>query len=389
MGIGSINHGSASDYIDSIAASYAPSASLLDGAPSTANAYSRYQWSMRQLLEGDGYTSHFSDAPDDVIVAVIGQWPGHQNHPNLVNRYVGGFNLVEGGTNTSATWDGNAATASNSHDQAVASIIAAEHGATGMAGVFHRAKILPIRASFQTLGQAIDLAVANGAKVIHIAGFVVANYNEGFLSWLDDLWPNYPLYPAFKDGAHRAGNLPAMLDARRAIADAAEAKVLITTVIANKVGCPTWTLTSCMPETIVAGPSNVLGEISPHSSFSYAFDVFAPGGDRRAMSASVSYPSNVVVGDATANGDDPMVCVGPDKYSFLTLGSAAGPHVAGACAIIKSYLPNATVEEARRLIQKSSNTPTPTLNILQACGGILSLKRLRSLLHEEARCRQP
>lgn len=380
MTFGSLNHGSKADYIENVSASYSPSAGLIDGAPTTAAALSRYQWGMRQMLEGESYQSLFYDAPEDVVVAVVGHWPGHQGHPDLIDRYVAGFNLVEGGTNTSTTWDGNPATASTSHDQAVASIIAAEHNATGMSGVFHRARIMPIRASFQTLAQAINTAVSHGARVIHIAGYVTADYDEQFFSFLDDLYPTYPLYPAFRSDANRLAKLPAMQAARQAVRDATEAGVLVTTVVGNWSGVPMWTFMSQMAETLVAGPTNVLGEIPPHSSMSYAFDAFCPGGDRRPYSSGLSLPAGVIEGDATANADDILCAIGPDKYSFLTLGSAAGPHLAGAAAIIKSYLPGATAEVARRLIQRASKDAAPNLNILQATGGVLSLKLLRALL---------
>lgn len=380
MTLGSLNHGSKSDYIANVSQTYNPSPSLIDGAPATGAALSRYQWGMRQLLEGESYQSLFYDAPLDIIVAVIGHWPGHQGHPDLIDRYVAGFNFVEGGTNTSTTWDGNSATASTSHDQAVASIIAAEHNATGMSGVFHRARIMPIRASFQTLGRAIDTAVANGAKVIHIAGYVTDDYDEHFFSFLDDLYPSYPLYPSFRSDANRAAKLPAMQSARQAVRDATEAGVTVTTVVGNWSGVPMFTFMSQMAETIVAGPTNVLGEISPHSSMSYAFDVFCPGGDRRPYSSGLTLPSNVLQGGDTANADDILCAIGPDKYTFLTLGSAAGPHLAAAVAIIKSYMPDATTEVVRRLIQKASKPATPNLNLLQATGGVLSLKLLRALL---------
>lgn len=210
---GTKNYTNEADYVACTSA-YSAAPTNLDGTPSTADALSRYQWNMRSLLEGESYASLFSDAPNDVIVAVIGEWPGHQNHPDLVNVYLTGINTIEGGTVTSPSWDGLDPTRGNAHDQCAAGIIAAEHNSQGMAGVFHRAKILPIRSSWQGLPIAINAAVANGAKVIHIAGYAIHDYDSGGVSQSKNQMfleqPGGMVRPAYSDSTYRNGLLPTM-----------------------------------------------------------------------------------------------------------------------------------------------------------------------------------
>lgn len=96
---------------------------------------------------------------------------------------------------------------------------------------------------------------------------------------------------------------------------------------------------------------------------------------RRSTNLDIDIPSDIF-----SNADDPLCAAGVDEYSFGTLTSFAAPHVVGAAAIIKSYLPGTNTREARLLLWDASVAPTPNLNPLQAIGGVLSLKKLRQLL---------
>lgn len=373
---GQQNYTTSAEYISCVSPSYAPAMSAIDSTPSTADAYSRYQWAMRAVLEGEQYQSLFSDAPADVTVAVIDRWPGHANHPDLVNVYLTGINLIEGGTNTSGVWDGEMATSSNLHGQCAASIIAAEHNSFGMAGVFHRARILPIRSSLDTLASAILVAVANGAKVIHIAGYEATSTQFFYL------YPeNYgATYPAFNTYAVRDYYVALLGGIRTAIEQADEAGVIVTMGIGNRDGKINTYFIGSRPEPIVVGATNIKDEVSPFNSMSYRYDVFAPGGDRRTSSTPVNVGPDAVSAQPLSNADDVMCALGPNKYSFLSGGSAAGPHVAGAAAIFKSYRPAGTVTEFRRILRQSVRPVTPNLNVIQSDAGLLSLKKLRGNL---------
>lgn len=375
---GSRNWPDATSYLSGVEITpYSVPLALMDGAAPTPNAYSRYQWALRQLLEGENYSSLFSDAPRDVKVAVIDEWPGHNGHPDLVNKYETGINTIEGGTNTTTVWDGTAG--GNLHGQTVASIIAAEHKSTGMAGAFHRARIIPVRASLDSLPCAILSAAAAGAEVISIAGYATGGeFDRGFYPFPDSYEPLY--YPSLFDEPARAYYVPKMLAVRSAIEYVTGNGVVVISVIANKCGKISTNFVSCCKETITAGATNILGEISPHNSTSFNFDVFAPGGDRRPLTTTINLPADILAPDASANADDPLVAIGPNKYSFLTLGSASGPHVAAAAAIVKSYAPSMSPDSVRRILRASTNPPKPNLVLNQFCGGVLSLKKLRALL---------
>lgn len=368
---------------------YNPAFSLLDGAASTADAYSRFQWNMRQVLEGEQYTTLFSDAPRDVKVAVIDQYPGSQGHPDLVNRYETGINLVEGGTNTNPpSWDGTAL--GTSHGQCVASVIAAEHNSIGVAGVFARARIIPIRASVSTLPAAIDAAVAAGAEVIHIAGFATAfQYEDYFVYPNYDAWPPtyWPLRWMMKDVATaiiEKGHMVAIRDAiERAVWDH---NVVISTVVGNWSGADATVLMPSIHETIAAGATNVLGEPSPFNTNNYYTTLLAPGGDRRVGGNGTpadGWPPDFWGPTYGTNVDDILCASGPTKYRWGSGGSFAGPHLAAAAAIIKSYIPNATAQDVRRLLVRSRQPIMLNLHMMQSTGGMLSLKRLKAAILAE------
>jgi len=85
----------------------------------------------------------------------------------------------------------------------------------------------------------------------------------------------------------------------------------------------------------------------------------------------------LIVFPPNADYDDPIVAIGAADYSFLTLGSAAMPHVAGAVAMIKSYLPDASIEEVRAILRDSSIPLTPSDSLMEGLGGRISLPLIR------------
>jgi subtilisin family serine protease len=377
----------AAEFVDCVSADYAPTAAMIDGVPPTSNPLSRYQWNLRQILEGESYGSVLGDAPRDVKIAVIDRYPGSQGHPDLVNRYETGINTVEGGTNANPPiWDGKAATGSNAHGQCIASIIASEHGSSGLAGVFHRARIIPVRASFDTLETAIDLAVAAGAEVIHIAGYHIDQPFQNYAMFPDLGLPSaHPLRWMMRDAQTAAYERARLIAIRGAIERAVwDHNVVITTVVANWDGRITTYMPAQIHETIVSGAVNVLGEPSPFNSTSHTFTLLAPGGDRRAH-PWLPHAGNWISEGVYAGQDDVPCAIGPDRYTWGTGGSFSGPHIAAAAAVVKSYLPDATAQDVRRLLVRGSQPLTLTnLHLLSANPGkMLSLKRLRAAIAAE------
>jgi subtilisin family serine protease len=157
---------------------------------------------------------------------------------------------------------------------------------------------------------------------------------------------------------------------------------VITQGIGNRTGGFTSNWIASRPQVIAIGATNIHNEVSPFNSLSFRYEVFAPGGDRRPADAKVSMGGDVVSDAPNSNPDDVMCALGKDRYSFMSGGSAAAPQVAAAAAIVKSYLPAATPAQVRRLITGSTRPSTPTLNVIQSTGGVLSLKALRGHIAE-------
>ena len=380
---------SAANFAACISPTYNPAMSLIDNTPMTGDYYARFQWNMRQILENTPYNDLFSDAPRDVIVAVIDTYPGSKGHPDLVDSYLTGINLVEGGTNADAPTN-ETNPMGNAHGQCVASIIASKHNTIGTAGVFHRAKILPIRASVGTLAAAIDAAVDAGAEVIHIAGFHTTYSMEDYFLYPNYTnWPPdvYPLRWTMKDDATAAIERGRAKAIRDAIEDASwNHNVIISTVIGNWTGADATVLMPSIHETVASSAVNVLGEPSPFNTNNYYTTILAPGGDRREKYFTLpsgSYGTDIYGPDVNSNPDDILCAVGSARYSWGSGGSFAGPHTAAAAAIIKSYLPNARPDDVRRLLTRSMQPIMNNLHMTSSVGGMLSLKRLKTAILAE------
>lgn len=383
-------------FVECVADPYTPLVSDIDGALSTTDPLSRYQWSLRMALEGVPYGDLFADAPRDVKVAVIDIWSGHQGHPDLVNVYEPGINTIEGGTNTNPpVWDGKGGTASTSHGQCAASLIAAAHNGIGMAGMFHRARIIPVRASPGTLAAAINAARFQGAEVIHIAGVSLMtndDLDKIEYAWPDVPWSSYgtpqaahPLHPMYKNPTVARAMVERFKAIDDAINDATEAGVIISAPLSNWNGRTSTLYWASNKNVLTTGAVNALGEVSPFNVSTYGTVLLAGGGERREANITFPVPSNILPAtDAASNFDDVLCAIGPDKYSFSSGGSFAAPQGAAAAAIIKSYLPDAKAYDVMRLL-KTTLQPLPreNLHLMNSVGGMLSLKRLRAAIDAE------
>ncbi|XAI96528.1 hypothetical protein [Microcystis phage Mae-JY35] len=378
-------------FVECVADAYNPQVADIDGALSTSDPLSRYQWSLRMALEGVPYDDLFADAPRDVKVAVIDIYAGHQGHPDLVGVYEPGINTIEGGTNTNPpVWDGKPGTNSTSHGQCAASLIAAEHNGIGMAGMFHRARIIPVRASPGTLAAAINAARFQGAEVIHIAGvslMTLDDVDKIEYAWPDVPWSglSVPLHPMYQNPTVARAMVERFKAIDDAINDATEAGVIISAPLANWNGRTATLYWASNKNVLTTGAVNALGEVSPFNASIYGTVLLAGGGERRDTSLTVPVPNSVMPADGpTSNFDDVLCAIGPDKYSFASGGSFAAPQGAAAAAIIKSYLPDAKAYDVMRLL-KATLQPLPreNLHLMNSVGGMLSLKRLREAIAAE------
>lgn len=382
-----------------ISPDYNPSAALTNSTPMTTDPLAPWQWAMRDVLEGVPYETLFSDMPRDVKVAVLDMYPGHSNHPDLINRYETGINLVELDANGDPTTDTNEPNPTvleglNDHGKCVAGIIAAEHdNGIGMAGVCERCKIIPVRVSVNTIAEGIRLAAEAGAEVIHIAGwegtppgatYPYQDYNDFVL--YPELSPttSYPVRWSLRDTTTMAHEIQLLQGIRQAMFNAIwEHNVIFSTVVGNQNGYGVQSIFASMPEAIATLATNLKGEVSPFNNNSYSATVLAPGGDRRHWpnATYTDYPSALgVIGywDSSNNGDDILCTVGNNHYTPWSGGSFAGPHTAGAIGVIKSYLPDATNQDVRRILWNARQPIAENFHPLTASiNGRLSLKRIK------------
>lgn len=343
---------------------------ILVSYPITIDPLSKYQWGLRMMLDGVSYQEVQGDAPRDVIVAVIDRGV-HMNHPDLDSKGVDGWNFIDNSASLREQYDGKSPNCSIAHGQCSASIIAAEtNNGEGIAGVFARAYIMPLQTDLNHMADAIEFAVDHDADVILIAG------GGGEI-----LWPMYEtneLRP--REGLYTSDNLCVIRDIKQALGKAYDANVPVVVGVGNTARFAV-TLLAEDYRTIAVAPHNILGEVSVNTSFSYAFELFAPGGSRKMMTnideISVEFPQDLIVFHPRADYDDPVCAIGSDGYSFLTLGSGAVPHVAGAIAMIKSYLPDATVEDVREILRQGQVPLTPSGSVLEGLAGRISLRRIR------------
>lgn len=340
--------------------------------PLTTDEYSHLQWGLRRMLDGQSYDATFGDAPRDVTVAVIERSIGEAGHPDLVGTFLPGWDFAD---DDSDPYDPSNP---NMHGQCVASMLAAPHNGIGLAGAFHRARVLPIRADFWSLHEAIEYASEN-ADVIQLSG---GNLGSGNPS-------GEPMFP-FGQAAITAPfktlrkiNTPEIMAQLTNIRLAIEAsEIPIVTGESNRLMMNSPNFLAMRPEVIVAGPVNIHDEIPGNSTYSFRFDVLAPGGSRAdhpfpssvtSLFRSTAFPDRLRVVHRTSDYDD-ILCAWGRGYSFLTLGSSAVPYVTAAVAAIRSYRPDLTTEEIRRILKTSGNPVTPTDNLMDATADILSYR---------------
>jgi subtilisin family serine protease len=353
---------------------YVPVNVVLSETQLTKDPLSKYQWGLKMMLDGATYQEIQGDAHRDVVVAVIDRGV-HMDHPDLRNKRRGGWNFIDGTDRLQVEYDARPPNGSIAHGECAASIIAAEvDNNVGIAGVFSRAYIMPLQSNGH-IAEAVSYAIDHNADVILIAGG--AGNDDG--EWLFPMYQNpNPLPP---ETGYSPRNLKKMAALRDALQKAYEKNIPVITGVGNTKSFG-MTFVADDHTTIAAAPHNVFGQVSVHTSFSYSFEVFAPGGSRKKIEnlseLARYFPEGLKVFSPTADFDDPLCAIGTDNsYSFLTLGSGAMPNVAGAVAMIKSYLPDITVEEVRQILRKSSISLKPGGSLLEGLGGRLSLRLLR------------
>ncbi|MBT2747815.1 MULTISPECIES: S8 family serine peptidase [unclassified Lysobacter] len=319
------------------------------------------QWNLADSATGiQAPTAWDSSTGTGVVVAVIDS--GIYSHTDLNGNILPGYDFISSltglsdadcktmgklsGCGSPEDGDGRDAnpidTSKVGHGTHVSGIIGAlTNNATGIAGVAHGAKILPIRVlGKQSAGKESDIydaiVWASGGSV---AG-VPANAN-----------------PAKVINLSLAGALPALCNDSPGWTSAINAAVANGSTVVASAGNKKEEVTTVTP----AGCNNVIsvaasdknGALASYSASGATLDLTAPGG------ASGEF--------GTSAADAITSTVASDRYGLAVGTSMAAPHVAGVAALILSAAPTKTPAQVEQIL-KSSARPIPLTQCATGCG---------------------
>ena len=315
------------------------------------------QWSLYEPTAGiNAEAAWTSTTGTGVVVAVVDT--GYRPHADLAANIVGGHDFIStaavgndgDGRDASALdpGDGNAAGACGTgsaasynswHGTHVAGTIAAlTNNATGVAGIAHGAKVLPVRVLGKCGGYTSDIADgviwASGGSV---AG-VPANANPARVINLS------------LGGSGTCGTtMQAAVNTARG-----RGAVIVVAAGNSNASANSATPANCHGVTTVASVGRT-GARAYYSNTGTVVDVAAPGGDTRA-----GYTGGIL---STLNTGSNMI--GTDSYAWYQGTSMATPHVAGVAALIISRNPSLTVEQVEALLRSSVR---PFVATCSGCG---------------------
>lgn len=235
---------------------------------------------------------------DDITVAVI-DTGAIGNHPDLVNKLVGGYNAIDGSSNTEDS-------VLIPHGTHVSGIAAADtNNGTGIAGVSWGANIMPVKV-LNVLGGGNETDIANGVIWSADNGAEIGNMSLGV--------PDGIAY--FEDACAYAHDLG----------------MLIVAASGNTPGAPIgW---PAAWDTVVAvGATDNRDELADFTTTGPEMSVSAPGVDVY----------------STYGG-----WLGGD-YEYQSGTSMASPHVAGAAALVWSANPDLTNDEVWSILEESAD----------------------------------
>lgn len=311
---------------------YMPLYSPLASAPSD-RLYSQQwnlepsQYSVKALA---GWNSLQQGPGQNVVVAIIDQGC-YLDHPDLLNA----FSTPPGASfdyNSSSglDMDGGLASPTVSHGTQVAGIIAARYNGIGIAGLASQCRIMPLRiVNWQPseVGDAIDYAANNGAKVINMSF-------GGYAATGDFL--NDPLVNLAIDAAFAGDN--------------SNTNRVVICAATHNTGQPQLYYPAAHKKVMACGASNRMGfratTQSWGSNYGNGISVVAPGIEIRTT-------SNRLTGDDTLNPEDP-------EYKLYSLSfdrtSAAVAHVAALAALLigKCAALGSDPQEVRNIIERTA-----------------------------------
>jgi serine protease len=298
------------------------------------------------------------------IVAVIDT--GKTNHPDLIGRWVGGYDFItsrttandRNGRDSDATDPGDAAFCfpynypNSWHGTHVAGTIGATtNNGVGVAGVNWNARILPVRVLGKCGGSTADIIDAiRWSAGMSVAG-VPANTNPAKVI-------NMSLGGSLEAGQTCATNDIATQNAINDVT-ARGASVVVAAGNSNK-DTKTYTPASCN-NTITVAALNRSNNRAYYSNFGPDIDVAAPGGDTQTdTNGNGSKDDGVLSTLKNSNGSSYI-------YQYYQGTSMATPHVAGLVSLMLARNPSLTPAQILSKL-KSTATPLLTSQCPEGCG---------------------
>ncbi len=305
-------------------------------------------WGLNNTGQAGGIPDADIDLPEardietgskDVVVAVIDTGVNY-NHPDLQDNmwrnpnYEYGYDFVDEDPDPMDD---------NGHGTAVAGIIGAVgDNSIGVVGVSPKVSIMSLK-SFNSEGngsisdvvQAVEYAIANGAKVINASfGQRLNNLDSQVLKAAIDSTQNNGVLLIAAAGNNGSNNViikhyPASYD---------------------------------HPNIISVAAANNKDELSGFSNFGANVDLGAPGGNNSPKSNTLIYPREGDIYSTGLNND----------YGWDTGTSMATAYVTGAAALLLAQDPNRTFVQLKDILMNATN-PLPSLNGKTVTGGRLNV----------------
>jgi subtilisin family serine protease len=282
----------------------------------------RDQWYLHNIGQGGGIAGldinilpawEITTGSTDIIVAVIDE--GVDPHESFYEgQLIKGFNASDKSNN-------GLPQNSDSHGQAVAGIIAANHSAYGIRGVAPNVRIMSVRiegASVSDQAAAIDTAWVRGADII--------NLSWGWSGHFDNI--AQALQRAMSNGRNGKGTL-------------------VVKSAGNTYGGEV-SFPGNLPGVLTVGAVTNLNRPARYTPASDRVDLVAPSGDRRNKNAL-----NII----TIDRHEPYGYVSDGRYYYNFDGtSAAAPQVSGVAALIFSLNPELTIEQVRNILKDTATS---------------------------------
>jgi serine protease len=328
--------------------------------PNDPNYASQWHYPAIQLPQAWDLTT----GANSPIVAVIDT--GKTNHPDLVGRWVGGYDFISSkstardgnGRDSDATdvGDGGFCFPYNNpnswHGTHVAGTIGANtNNGVGVAGVNWNARILPVRVLGKCGGSTADIIDAiRWSGGLSVSG-VPANPNPAKVI-------NMSLGGSLSAGQTCATNDTATQNAINAVV-AQGASVVVAAGNSNK-DTKTFTPASCN-NTITVAALNRANARAYYSNYGLDVDIAAPGGDTQTDTNGNGIKDDGVLSTLlNSNGSS-------YTYTYYQGTSMATPHVAGLVSLMLARNPSLTPAQILAKL-RSTSTPISSSQCPQGCG---------------------